>query len=95
MTILGDLENHHIHQGEVDVVSVLVVYHLVGEYTPVIGDWVARAFLVEGNHLRGSSVILVNREYSGLVYAVEGVHVPIAPRGVLGDCLHRHLLVYE
>jgi hypothetical protein len=61
----------------------------------LIGDWVARAFPVEGNHLRGSLVVLVNREYSGLVYAVEGVRIPIVPCGVLGDSLCHPLLVRE
>ncbi len=95
MLILGGLEGCHIHRVEMDVVLALAVYHLVGEYTPAIGDWVARAFPVKGNHLRGSLIILVNGEYSGLVYAVEGVRVPIVPRGVLGDCLCHCLLVCE
>ncbi len=95
MTFLGNLEGHHIHRVELDVVLALIVYHLIGEYTPTISDRVAHAFPVEGDHLRGSSVILVHGEYSGLVYAVEGVHVPIVPRGVLGDHLRRCLLVRE
>ncbi len=95
MTILGNLEGHHIHGIELYVVSALVVYHLVGEYTPAIGDRVARAFPVKGNPLRGSLVKLVDGHYSGLVYAVGGVQIPIVPRGVLGDCLHRCLLVRE
>jgi len=70
VTILEDLEGPHIHQVELDVVSAFVMYHLVGEYTPAIGDRVARAFRVKGDHLRGSLVILVDGEYSRLVYAV-------------------------
>ena len=53
MTILGNLEGCHIHGVELYVVLALVVYHLVGEYTPAIGDRVARAFPVEGDPLRG------------------------------------------
>jgi hypothetical protein len=71
----------------------IVVYHLFGEYTPAIGDQVAHAFLVEGNHLRGSLVKLVNRGYSGLVYAAKGVRAPIVPCRVLGEHLRRCLLV--
>ncbi len=93
MTILGDLEGRHIHGIELYVVSALIVYHLAGEYTPAIGDRVARAFPVEGNPLRGSSIKLVNGHYSSLVYAVGGVRVPIVPCRVLGDHLHRRLLV--
>ncbi len=77
------------------MVSALIVYHLAGEYTPEIVDWVAHAFLVKGDHLRGSLVKLVGGHYSGLVYAVGGVRVPIVPCGVLGDCLRRRLLVRE
>ncbi len=95
VTILGNLEGCHIHGVELYVVSALVVYHLVGEYTPVIGDRFARPFPVKGNPLRGSLVKLVNGHYSGLVYAVGGVRVPIVPCGVLGDCLRRCLLVRE
>ncbi len=95
MTILGNLEGHHIHRVKLYVVLALIVYHLVSEYTPAIGDQVAHAFLVKGNHLRGSSVKLVNGHYSGLVYAVESVCVPIVPRRVLGDCLRCCLLVRE
>ncbi len=95
MTILGNIEGRHIHRVELDVVSAFIVCHLVGEYTPAIGDQVARAFLVKGDHLRGSSLILVDGEYSGLVYAVEGVRVPIVLHGVLGDCLRHCLLVCE
>jgi hypothetical protein len=95
VTILGNLEGRRIHGIELYVVSALVVYHLVGEYTPAIGDWVARAFLVEGDPLRGSSVKLVNGHYSSLVYAVGGVCVPIVLRGVLGDCLRLCLLIRE
>ncbi len=95
MTILGDLEGHQIHGIELYVVSALVVYHLVGESSPAIGDWVACAFPVKGNPLRGSSVKLVNRHYSSLVYAVGGVCVPIVLRGVLGDHLRHCLLVRE
>ncbi len=95
MTILGKLEGHHIHGIELYVVSALVVYHLVSEYTPAIGDWVARAFPVEGNPLRGSSVKHVDGHYSSLVYSVGGVCVPIVPCGVLGDCLRCCLHVSE
>jgi hypothetical protein len=95
VTILGDLEGRHIHGIELYVVSALVVYHLVGEYTPAIGDQVAHAFPVEGNPLRGSSVKLVDGHYSSLVYAGGGVRVPIVPRKVLGDRLRRRLLVHE
>jgi hypothetical protein len=91
--ILGNLEGHHLHGVELYVVSAFVVYHLVGEYKPVFGDRVARAFPVEGNHLRGSLVKLVEGHYSGLVYVVGGVRVPIVP--FLGDCLRRCLLVHE
>ncbi len=93
--ILGGLEGRHIHEIELYVVSALVVYHLVGVYTPAIGDQVARVFPVEGNPSRGSLVKLVNGHYSGLVYAVRGVRVPIVPRVVLGDRLRRRLLVCE
>jgi hypothetical protein len=70
--ILGDLELEgcHIHGIELYVVSAFIVYHLVGEYTPAIGDQVAHSFPVEGNPLRGSLVKLVNGHYSSLVYAV-------------------------
>jgi hypothetical protein len=64
MRILGNLEGRHIHGVKLYVVSSLVVYHLVGEYTPVISDQVACAFLVEGNHLRGSLVKLVGGGYT-------------------------------
>jgi hypothetical protein len=93
--ILGNLEGHHIHGVELYVVLGLVVYHLVGEYTPAIGNRVARAFPVEGDPLRGSLVKLVDGHYSGLMYAVGGVRVPIVPHGVLGDCLRCRLLVHE
>ncbi len=93
MTILGDLEGCHIHGVELYVVLAVVVYHLVGEYTPAFGDQVASAFPVEGNHLRGSLVVLVDGGHSGLVYAVEGVCVPCVQRRVLGDRLRRCLLV--
>ncbi len=83
MTILGNLEGRHIHGVELYVVLALIVYHLVSEYTPAIGDRVAHAFLVEGNPLRGSLVKLVDGHYFGLVYAVGGVRVPIVQRGVL------------
>jgi hypothetical protein len=88
VTILGDLEGRHIHGIELYVVSALVVYHLVGEYTPAIGDRVAHAFPVEGNPLRGSLVKLVDGHYSGLVYAVGGVRLttsctPWSPLGSL------------
>ncbi len=73
------------------MVLAFEVYHLIGE----VGDRVAHAFLVEGNHLRGSLVILVNWGYSGLVYAVEGVRVPMVPCGILGDHLRLCLLVHE
>ncbi len=78
------------------MVLAVVVYHLVCEYTPAaIGDQVARAFPVDGNHLRGSLVKLVGGGYSSLVCVVEGVHVPIVPCGVLGYYLHRCLLILE
>ncbi len=95
MTILGNLEGRHIHGVEMYVVLALVVYHLVGEYTPAIGDQVAHAFPVEGNSLRGSLEKLVNGHYSGLVYVVGGVRIPVVPHGVLGDCLRHCLLVRE
>jgi hypothetical protein len=95
VTILGNLEGPHIHGVELYVVSALVMYHLVGEYTQSIGDQVAHAFPVEGNPLRGSLVKLVDGHYSGLVYAVGGVRVPIVLRGVLGDHLRHCLLVGE
>ncbi len=78
------------------MVLAVIVYHLVCEYTPAaIGDWVARAFPVDGNNLRGSLVRLVGGGYSGLVCAVEGVRVPIVPRGVLGYYLRYCLLILE
>ncbi len=78
------------------MVLAVVVYHLVHEYTPAaIGDWVAHAFPVDSNHLRGSLVKLVGGGYSGLVCAVRGVRVPIIPRGVLGYYLLRCLLILE
>ncbi len=95
MTILGDLEGHHIHGIELYVVSALAVYHLVSDFTPATGVRVARAFPVEGNPLRGSLVKLVNGHYSSLVYAVGGVRIPIVPCRVLGDRLHCCLLVHE
>ncbi len=60
-----------------------------------MGDWVARAFPVKGDHLRGSLVELVDRDYSGLMYAVKGVCIPCVPHGFLGDCKRRCLLVHE
>jgi hypothetical protein len=87
VTILGNLEGCHIHGVELYVVSAVVVYHLVGEYTPAIGIRIARAFPVEANHLRGSMVELVDGGYSSLVYAVKGVRYPVYLAESLGiDC---------
>ena len=59
------------------------------------GDRVARAFLVEGEHLRDRLVALLNWMYISLLHMVMGMPVPIETGRVLWDPLCRCLEVHE
>ncbi len=67
----------------------------VRRHIPMHGDWVARAFLVEGGHLRDQPVALLDGVHPGLVHAVLGVPVPIETGRVLPDPLSHCLQVRE
>ncbi len=93
MAILCHLEDRDIHAVELAVLAALKFDKLVCWHAPTHGDRVARAFLLEGEHLRDQPVVLLDGVHPGLVHAVLGVPVPIETGRVLRDPLSRCLQV--
>ena len=68
---------------------------LVRRHVPMLGDRVARAFLVEGEHLGERSVEPLDLMHTCLLHAVLGMPVPIELGRVLVDPLCRCLEVVK
>ncbi len=93
--ILGYLEGHHVHQVELSMHAAFALDELVHRHIPTLGDQVARAFLVEGEHLGGRPVKPLDWMHTRLLHAVLGMPIPIELGRVLIDPLCRCLEVHE
>ncbi len=94
VAVLCHLKGHHVHTIEMYVVLTLPDDLIVGQKWLATSLWVASAFLVKVNDLRGSPVVLVDGGHPGLVHAVHGVCVPHVGRGVHRDALGGCLFVW-
>ncbi len=75
--------------------AAFTIDELVHRHVPTLGDQVARAFLVEGEHLRYRPVEPLDRMHTRLLHTVLGMSVPFETGKVRWYLLYRCLEVRE